>query len=54
MPGAVYQVVAAFQIALAIGFEFTLAMWSQNKAPSGSEPAKKLTDDKTPMGETLQ
>lgn len=49
-----YQVVGGFQIALAVGFVLTLAMWSQHQAPSGAGVEKKLTDYKTPMGETLR
>ena len=49
-----YQVVGIFQIALAVCFVLTLAMWSQNDTPSVNEEEKRLTDYKTPMGETLQ
>lgn len=49
-----YQVVGVFQIILAICFVLTLPMWSQNDAPSESETKKKLTDYKTPIGETLR
>ena len=49
-----YRVVGGFQIALAAGFVLTLAMWSQSNAESGSLAAKRLTDYKTPMGETLR
>ncbi len=51
-----YRVVGIFQIALAIGFMLTLAMWSKNSAPGSAEAGeeKKLTDYKTPMGETLR
>ena len=49
-----YRVVGVFQIALAVCFVLTLAMWNRNNAPSGVETGKKLTDYKTPMGETLQ
>jgi len=49
-----YRVVGSFQIALAVGFVLTLAMWRQNKAPSGSEAVKRLTDYKTPIGDTLR
>lgn len=49
-----YQVVGGFQIALAVCFALTLAMWSQNNTPSTGETEKKLTDYKTPMGETLR
>jgi fucose permease len=49
-----YRVVGGFQIALAVCFVLTLAMWNRNKAPSGGEAEKKLTDYKTPLGETLR
>lgn len=49
-----YQVVGGFQIALAICFALTLAMWNQTDAPSDTEPEKKLTDYQTPMSETLR
>ncbi len=49
-----YRVVGGFQIALALGFVLTLAMWNQNETPSDSKTEKKLTDYKTPMGETLR
>lgn len=49
-----YRVVGGFQLALAACFVLTLAMWNQNDAPAGGESEKKLTDYKTPMGETLR
>jgi fucose permease len=49
-----YQVVGGFQIALAAGFVLTLSLWSRNQVTAGSESEKKLTDYKTPMGETLR
>lgn len=49
-----YQVVGGFQLALAVCFGLTLAMWSQKGAPSSNEAKKRLTDYKTPMGETLR
>lgn len=49
-----YRVVGGFQIALAACFLLTLAMWAQNNAPSGGETEKRLTEYKTPMGETLR
>jgi fucose permease len=49
-----YQVVGGFQLALAAGFVLTLAMWSQKDPPSVRESAKRLTDYKTPLGETLR
>lgn len=49
-----YRAVGAFQIALAAGFLLTLAMWSQHKPPAGVQAEKRLTDYKTPLGETLR
>ena len=50
-----YQVVGGFQLLLALCFVLTVGLWSKNHAPAGSAPAeKKLTDYKTPMGETLR
>jgi fucose permease len=49
-----YQVVGVFQIVLAACFVLTLAMWKQSHTPSDGETTKKLTDYKTPMGETLR
>lgn len=49
-----YRVVGGFQLALAACFVLTLAMWERNGAPAGSEEPKRLTDYKTPMGETLR
>lgn len=51
-----YRVVGGFQLALAACFVLTLAMWSRNGAPTGgsAETEKKLTDYKTPVGETLR
>jgi len=49
-----YRVVGGFQIVLAICFVLTLAMWNRHKAPAGKETEKKLTDYKTPLGETLR
>ena len=49
-----YRVVGGFQIALAVCFVLTLAMWSQNNTPSNSAAEKRLTDYKTPIGETLR
>lgn len=52
-----YRVVGGYQIVLAACFVLTLAMWSRNDAPpggGGGEAEKKLTDYKTPMGETLR
>lgn len=49
-----YQTVGGFQILLAIGFVLTLAMWEQGSATKTDEEPKRLTDYKTPMGETLR
>ncbi len=49
-----YRMVGGFQIALAACFILTLAMWNQKDAPVGGESEKKLTDYKTPLGETLR
>ncbi len=49
-----YRVVGIFQIALAACFVLTLGMWKQNQTPQGTVVEKKLTDYKTPMGETLR
>lgn len=49
-----YQTVGGFQILLAIGFVLTLAMWEQGSAIKTDEEPKRLTDYKTPMGETLR
>ncbi len=49
-----YQVVGGFQLVLAAGFVLTLALWSQNDSTSNSQPKKRLTDYKTPLGETLR
>ncbi|MCA1954229.1 MAG: MFS transporter [Anaerolinea sp.] len=50
-----YRAVGIFQLTLATGFVLTLSMWSRNPAPTNAEqPEKKLTDYKTPLGQTLQ
>ena len=49
-----YRVVGGFQIALATCFVLTLPMWSQNDTSVGSDEPNRLTDYKTPMGETLR
>jgi fucose permease len=48
-----YRVVGGFQLALAACFVATLAMWNQKDTSAGTEKPKRLTDYKTPMGETL-
>jgi len=49
-----YRVVGGFQLALAACFVLTLAMWQPQEAAAESEAPKRLTDYKTPMGETLR
>ena len=49
-----YRVVGGFQIALATCFVLTLAMWSRNDTLAGSNEPKRLTDYRTPMGETMR
>ena len=49
-----YRAVGAFQIALAVCFVLTLAMWKTPKTAAGQEEPKRLTDYKTSMGETLR
>ena len=49
-----YRVVGVAQLLLAGGFVLTLPMWSQNDTPAADDEPKKLTDYKTPMGETLR
>lgn len=49
-----YRVVGGFQIILATCFVLTLAMWNQKEASAGAEEPKRLTDYKTPLGETLR
>ena len=49
-----YRVVGSFQLALAACFVLTLAMWNQKDTSAGSDEPKRLTDYKTPMGETLR
>jgi fucose permease len=49
-----YRIVGAFQLFLAICFVLTLSMWTDNDKPAAHDEPKKLTDYKTPMGETLR
>lgn len=49
-----YRVVSGFQIVLAACFLLTLPMWNQKETSAGSDQPKRLTDYKTPMGETLR
>jgi fucose permease len=49
-----YRVVGGFQIALAFAFVATLAMWNQAHTSPDIKTEKRLTDYKTPIGETLR
>lgn len=49
-----YAVVGSFQLALATCFALTLSIWNQKQAAGGSQEPKRLTDYKTPLGETLR
>lgn len=49
-----YRVVGIFQIVLAVCFVLTLGMWRQNNEPAVTNPQKRLTEYKTPLGETLR
>jgi fucose permease len=49
-----YRIVGGFQLALAACFALTLAMWDKKAAPAGGAEPRRLTDYKTPMGETLR
>lgn len=49
-----YRVVGGFQLALATCFMLTLSMWNRKDGTAGSDEPKRLTDYKTPMGETLR
>jgi fucose permease len=49
-----YRVVGVFQLVLAAGFLLTLEMWSRGSTPAGVEAEKRLTDYRTPLGETLR
>ena len=52
--GVGYRVVGSFQLALAACFVLTLPMWGKKKTASGNKEPKRLTDYKTPMGDTLR
>ena len=49
-----YRIVGGFQLFLAACFVLTLPMWSDNDKPVTQDEPKKLTDYKTPMGETMR
>ena len=49
-----YRVVGGFQFVLAVCFIFTLSMWKQNEPSAKDDEPRRMTDYKTPMGETLR
>lgn len=49
-----YRIVGAFQLALATCFALTIAMWRSKEDPAAAEQPKRLTDYRTPVGETLR
>ncbi len=49
-----YRVVGTFQLALAICFTLTLALWQRAETVAASDQPKRLTDYKTPLGLTLR
>ena len=49
-----YRVVGGCQILLAGLFALTLSMWGRQEPAVGTEAPQRLTDYKTPMGETLR
>lgn len=48
-----YRVVGGFQLALAVCFVLTQAIWTNNVKTVGDEP-RRLTDYQTPLGKTLR
>jgi fucose permease len=48
-----YRAVGGFQFFMAACFALTLSMWHQKKSSSGDDEPKRITDYKTPLGETL-
>jgi fucose permease len=49
-----YMIVGAFQLILSVCFALTLPMWDDKAAPLGAGAPKKLTDYRTPLGQTLR
>jgi fucose permease len=49
-----YRVVGSFQLALAACFALTLPIWGQREGPIRGEKPRRLTDYRTPLGETLR
>jgi len=50
-----YRIVGAFQFLMAAAFALTLSWWNtSDEDPAESEQEKRLTDYKTPMGQTMR
>ncbi len=49
-----YRLVGVFQILLAVCFALTISMWRKKDMAVEANSTKRLTDYKTPMGETLR
>lgn len=49
-----YQVVGGIQLALAVCFVMTLAVWNRNTVPAGNNDRKRLTDYRTTIWDTLR
>jgi len=50
-----YRFVGGFQFLMAISFLITISWWNANQnLSSGSKPEKRLTDYRTPIGETIR
>jgi fucose permease len=49
-----YRVVGGFQLILATCFALTLTLWGRKSASGNEDEPKRLTDYKTPLGETLR
>ncbi len=49
-----YSSVGVFQLTLAACFVLTLPMWSRKEPPGKGEQPKRLTEYRTPLGETLR
>ncbi len=49
-----YITVGGFQLLLAACFVLTLPMWGQKDASAGADKPRRLTDYRTPLGETLR
>ncbi len=49
-----YLVVGGFQLALAVCFGLSLPIWNRREAAGGTGETRRLTEYKTPLGETLR